>query len=58
MLYFIGVLDTKVLLCDFHREQAWLRQLRRLEMGLSEQKGEVQRVLALLRRVARARLVS
>ena len=51
-------LDTRVLLCDFHREQAWSRQVKQKDMGLDETKSEQSRMLAHLRRIARARYLT
>ncbi|XP_013412961.1 uncharacterized protein LOC106175477 [Lingula anatina] len=40
-----------VLLCDFHREQAWLRWLRKSSNGMSEKRAEI---LARFRKIAQA----
>ena len=42
-------LDSKVLLCDFHREQAWERWLNLVANGMRAVKGEA---LCMLRRIA------
>ena len=42
-------LDSKVLLCDFHREQAWERWLNLVANGMTAVKEEA---LCMLRRIA------
>ena len=42
-------LDCTVLLCDFHREQAWERWLTTTSNGVRSRKGEI---LAFIRRIA------
>ncbi|CAN7947606.1 unnamed protein product, partial [Ixodes hexagonus] len=42
--------QSKIMLCDFHREQAWERWMRRKENGVADR----ERALSLLRRLAHA----
>ena len=44
--------DCKVLLCDFHREQAWERWTSKKDNGVAE---NCESILALMRQLARAR---
>ena len=51
-MYQIG---CKVFICDFHREQAWDRWLKKIANGCSENR---LKILALLRSIARADTVN
>ena len=51
-LYQIG---CKVFICDFHREQAWDRWLKKIANGCSENR---LKILAVLRSIARADTVN
>ena len=55
LIFYIHFLDIKVLICDFRRDPAWLRQLKHKEMNLDEHKHEIQMMLAFLRHIARVR---
>lgn len=50
-MYFFYFLDCKVLLCDFHRDQAWERWLRNSSNGMHLHRLQV---LPKLRRIANA----
>ena len=49
LIYYIG---CRVLICDFHREQAWERWLSKISNMCSKRKGDI---LPILRRIARSR---
>lgn len=48
----ISLLESKVFLCDFHREKAWLEWISKSDNGVSGNKDEV---LCLLRSIANSR---
>ena len=52
MDYIFQFSDCKVLLCDFHREQAWERWTAKKDNGVAENR---ECILALMRQLARAR---
>lgn len=51
--FVIFSVDSKVLLCVFHREQAWDRNIKRKDYGVGEDLR--QNILGALRRIACAR---
>ena len=52
MDYVFQFSDCKVLLCDFHREQAWGRWTAKKDNGVAENR---ECILALMRQLAQAR---
>ena len=46
-----NISETRVLICDFHREQAWERWIRKLDNDVGDERSKA---LTLMRAVARA----